>query len=401
MATRKFLGQAPAVKQVRRYTPSSVSIGQTFILTCNSKTVTFIATTTNVADVTAGLLALLTSSTAPPPPEFLEVTWTDSGTYLQGTASTAGKPFTITSSSGTGTLTASTVTASSGPNDISVSYNWSSNTVPSNNDTIIFENSNVDVLYGISQSGITGVNMIVDSSFGGSFGLPEITSTGYAEYRGTYLAYGFASIIYAGTGSRAKFDAGSTSCVATINNSGSSPETGIESVLIKGSALTINANKGSVGVAVFASETANAQVVKLGTLGSVSVRLGSGCVANAVTVNGGTFQANQNLTTLTVQSGGVATQNLQNGTVTTLVNAGTYIHNSNGTITTYTAIGRGQLEASQSLRTFTITNSSLMSGCGINDPFGRITFTNPIQLNQCRLGDVRIDVGVNRTLAIA
>src|SRR5437868_4407821 len=124
MSTNRWRGDAPAVAQVDNFTVSATANGAVFTVTCNGKTVTYTAvnsdTTTTVA---TALLALLNATTIP---EFQEVAWTSSTNILSGTAATIGKPFTITAgATGGGTFSRSAVVVSSGPNDVSVTKNWS------------------------------------------------------------------------------------------------------------------------------------------------------------------------------------------------------------------------------------------------------------------------------------
>lgn len=401
MATKKFVGNAPSIKQVDTYTPASVSIGHTFWLICNGKvTATFTATTTVVADVVAGLYAILTSTSQPPPAEFLDVTWTNNTTYLGATSKTYGQPFTFTTG-GTGTLTQATTVTPSSPNDLSITSNWADGSLPANSDTIIFENGSTDVLYGLDRSGVTSVTIRVEPSYSGRFGLPRRNTSGYTEYRETYVKWGITSLIYAGTGNRAKFDAGATACVMQINDTATSGETGLETLLVRGSSLTaVYVTKGSVAVAPYADETSTLITAKT-TGSSASIRLGSGCAVTQALLVGGTINANQNLTVATLDAGSVLTQNKATGTTGTLTNGGTYYHNSQGTITTYVGRPNGVLDLTKALVNFTISSTSIQTGHTIKDSYSRATYTGGIALSQCHVADVKIDVGISRTLSIA
>lgn len=133
MATNKWTGNAAAVAQVDTFTPASVTIGNTFTLSCSTKSITFTATAATVANVTAGLTSLVNASTIP---EFQEVVAADATTALTLTSRTAGVVFTITSSAAQGagsggmTLTRAATTTSSGPNDWNVAGNWTAGVVP-------------------------------------------------------------------------------------------------------------------------------------------------------------------------------------------------------------------------------------------------------------------------------
>jgi hypothetical protein len=61
MSTKRYIGNAQLLAQTDSFTPANVNIGNVFTLTCNGKTVSYTATVATVANVTAGLLAALTS----------------------------------------------------------------------------------------------------------------------------------------------------------------------------------------------------------------------------------------------------------------------------------------------------------------------------------------------------
>ena len=89
------LANTPAVAQISRETPTNVEINDSFSVTINGVTKTFVATVATVANVTAGLNALINTLTG--------VSSTDQGTYVAITASVAGTAFTISSSTINGT----------------------------------------------------------------------------------------------------------------------------------------------------------------------------------------------------------------------------------------------------------------------------------------------------------
>src|SRR5215831_18380092 len=125
MANIRWRGDAAKVAQVNTVTPANVAVNNTFSLTINGKSLTYTATTTNVSEITAGLVALVRATTIP---EFAEVIPQDNAVNLTLTAATPGTPFTQTSSAagGTATLTTTITTTGAGPNDWSVAANWDS-----------------------------------------------------------------------------------------------------------------------------------------------------------------------------------------------------------------------------------------------------------------------------------
>ena len=372
-------------------------------ITINGKV---ISTTTGTATIATFLATVVTNLNASVIPEFQEITWSQSTATLIGTADTPGKPFTMTvtktSTSGTidgTTSSAGTNTAYSSPNDISLAANWTGGVPIATND-IVFENSSVDVLYGLNQSAIAPNSLTIEPSFSGKFGNPTVTSTGYAEYRGTYLQYACATVTCAGTGGRIKLDLGSTAATITVNNTGSPIETGLEAMLIKGTALTaLIVNKGSVAVGGLDTETGQAlTTLTVGYVTSKSsdatVRLGAG-VSAPTTINqfGGTLITNQACTTIN-KYGGTLTNKV--GAVTTLKNLdGTVFYVSAGTCTTYTGGPTGTLDLSKDTSSRTFTNATIAKGSTIKDPSRTATWTNGVILQNCGVSDVSVNFGIN------
>ncbi len=52
------------------------------------------------------------------------------------------------------------------------------------------------------------------------------------------------------------------------------------------------------------------------------------------------------------------------------------------------------------MRALTITTSNLYAGATFLDPHGRATVTNGHKLNRCRISDVVIDAGFDKTLGV-
>lgn len=179
MANPYWIGGATAVAQVDTFVPANVEIGDVFTLTATGENssiaaITFTATAATVANVAAGLVAAWNAST-----NALHTGVTASGgtTNVVLTADTAGIPFHVTSSTTDGggtnsqTLSRTATTANSGPKDWNCAANWSTGSVPANDDSIFFNgNGGNDAIYGLVQSGVTPANLYIDFSFGYSIG---------------------------------------------------------------------------------------------------------------------------------------------------------------------------------------------------------------------------------------
>lgn len=117
MANLYWQGDATDIAQVSTITPANPSVGDVFTITINGHDVSYTVVAADLADeagdgsggneasavanVVDGLYAAVVAlqALASCPPEWQEVTATDSTTHLTLTANTAGKPFTVTATS--------------------------------------------------------------------------------------------------------------------------------------------------------------------------------------------------------------------------------------------------------------------------------------------------------------
>lgn len=106
MTLKIWRGDAPAVAQQTRITPSAVEIGDIFSLTINGKAISVIATAATASNVCTLLAAAIAASQIA---EFREFNVTNSGSSLLLTASTAGVPFIVTGGTGNGSSPGVTV----------------------------------------------------------------------------------------------------------------------------------------------------------------------------------------------------------------------------------------------------------------------------------------------------
>lgn len=370
-------------KQLNTITPANVGIGNTFSVVINSKTYTFTATAATVANVTAGLYALLSASTEP---EFTEVTWADGTTAVTGTAVTGGKPFTQTSSAtgGTATLVTVVTTANQSPEDVNDATNYSTAALPGAGDDMYVDDTDDFPgkwnLGSLSAVTLTSLNWL--NSFEADWGLPAYDTDGtvYLDYRPVYFVIGAATVNVGdglGNGSgRLKLNGGSVQSTINVFRTGSSSETDKEAFLWKGSHASnaMNVFSGSVGVAVFGGETATLLTLRVA---GGSVRLGSGVTLTTVEQSGGTLDTSSAITTKTHRGGTHVHRVGAIGTLT--ITDGSVDVRANGTVTTLT-IGPGTVDFSNDPRAITITNCTIYPGGTLIDKKGRITFTNPISV---------------------
>lgn len=415
ISTNRWLGAAAAIAQVQAATITGYDVTTTYTVTINAKIIASLGTGGTVTTTAAALVVLLNASTEP---EFAEVTWSNSSGTIIGTADTAGKPFifTLTVAGGTGTVGAvSSTTANSGPNDINLAANWSDG-IPTAADALYIDSTDVSLLYNLqSLSAVAVTSIDIGQNFTGSIGLPKVnadSSTDYHEYRADYWQIQATTVnIGYGTGDGSgliKLDVGSaTATTFNVNNSGSATEAGLEAIQLKGTnaANVLNVNKGSVAVAAFPGELATVATLRVGYETSQSsdaaVRCTVGVTLTTINQSGGTLSINGAATTIN-QTGGILTVDGTGAVTTITLDGASMVYNSSGTITTLTVGVDSTADFAQDMRPKTITNEvNLYGGATLNDPFGILTLTAGFQTQRCRLSQVAIDLGVNRSYTVA
>lgn len=418
MATIYWRGFAIPVAQVDTLTVGgTVEAGDIFNVICNGKTLSVSATTTVLATTAQDIVTAFNNSTVP---EFAEITAAvTSGGALTLTADTPGRPFTITVStteSNLGAADAQTfgtaaTTANAGPNNWDTASNWSGGAVPVGADDVIIEAATSDILYGLAQSAVTLTSLTIKASYTGKIGLPKVNAEGsgsYFEYRADYLAISATTCTIGegpGNGSpRIKINFGTVQTAVTVFNSASGAETGLGALILKGThaSNTISVFKGSVSVAPFASEVATFLTILQGFVtnraGDSWMHFSSGCTLGTLTQDGGYMQTDAAIVTLLTIRDGVHEHKA--GAMASLVLlAGTCYYGGTGTITVAqvgSGAGVGILDFSKDMRARTVTAIDIYKGSEIRDPAATVTWTAGIDVNRCKLSDVKIDCGSHR-----
>ena len=182
---------------------------------------------------------------------------------------------------------------------------------------------------------------------------------------------------------------------ATLNvqGSGTELEDGIPALLWKGTHASnaVNVNRGYLGIAYFAGETATVSTLKLGYFDSVEtdadVRCGSGVTLGTVTKNGGYLECGNTTAVITAFTQ-TAGESIIYGVATFAVTAltiwgGTVYYCTAGTLTTGIVGVGGLLDFRRDMRAKTVTNMSTYSPNGIQDPAAIVTWTNGIDFIGC------------------
>lgn len=418
MATRYWQPSALATYEKKTITVANTwATNDTGTITINGNDLTVtVGAAATTADVAAALVAAFNGSSAVGTetrnttgnliPEFNEITATLSGSTVILTHDTAGVPFTATvseSTAGSGTLAIANTITASGPNYWDNADNWSGSTVPVDADTVVIASGSVDILYGLNQTSVSLATLRIEQGYSGKIGLPHRNANGYSEYRTAYLTLGDvgdtqAMTVYVGSGEgagsgRIKIDNGDAQTTLVVYNTGNPAETGIPSLLFKGThasnAATVN--KGSVGFAVLGDETASSTTV-LTTLnvgyttnpaGDATVRCGLGCAATTINQSGGKLETNTAATTIT-KTGGELTLAGNGVTVATLNERGgtTYVTGT-VTITNASVSNAGVLDYSRDMRAKTLSNQLNIYGnqAKFIDPF-KVTGSVVVDMEQ-------------------
>lgn len=368
MSKRTYIGGAAAVAQVETFTPANVEVNDVFTITITLESgatvaVSFTATATTVANVTAGLTAAWNNNTVAKQ----LASASDGTTLLTLTAANSGVPFTTAASTTDGggtntqTLTKATITASAGPYDLNIAGNYAEGIVPVAGDDVTFASGKA--LYGLNQSAvftgkITFLPSFVNAQCGSAGNRLQCAPTGL--------------VIDAGGTTAIWLDIGSANIPVTVNTTGSPTSSAYGVDLIGSNMTTVTANSGSVGIAVNAGETATiATFVNNGA----TVVVGSGVTLTTFVQATGTATVNCAATTISVNGGTLTTRGTGAMTTATVSGNGTLVSNSSGTITNLKRLG-GSADFTKSRASRTVTNDTYTIGGEIIFDPTVVTFTN-------------------------
>jgi len=420
-----------AQNEVQTLTITGTPTGGTFTLTYDGQTTSTIAYNADAATVDAALEALsnigagdvtCAGGALPGTPVTIQFTSalaqlnvaliTADGSGLTGGSSPDAAVATTTpGSAGDPTLANATTTSATGPNHFDNADNWSGGAVPVDSDDIVFENSDVDCKYGLSQTSVSPASTTVKMSYTGKIGLPRKNSNGYIEYRTTYLTIGDSGDgvtntveIGEGTGAgsgRLKISTNDSQTILNVLNTGQGAESGIPALLWKGTHASNVANlqKGSVGIAFFDGESATLSDLNVNYVtnvtGDVQLRCGDGLTLTTVDMAGGQVTLESAATTINQYNGELTHRS---GNITTLtIDGGTYFEEAANTTTTLLVGSDGVYDCRRNLKSRTITNISLHERSAFHDPFGTVTASNGYDFVRCTPGDVTFNVKPHQT----
>uniref|UniRef100_A0A6M3LAY0 Uncharacterized protein n=1 Tax=viral metagenome TaxID=1070528 RepID=A0A6M3LAY0_9ZZZZ len=361
MAAIVWKGGATAVAQVNTEQPALMDIADTFTIVLTdyqgfSDSITYTAAAATAKDVVEGLMALAVAAKAAGAYGWKDVTCTENDVLLTITADTAGQPFYVTASSVGGTLTDASVTACAGNNIATQNENWVGGTAPADGDSIVIPADAAYDIYGADMTDKEIVGFTIEEGCTIDIG---------ARNKPLALDLTYSAAAYdanlAGIGTQ--FLNLTNTDAVNITESGSAPGDGQYSKNLRGDAV-------SVTVACADGE-------------SVGIAGGSG---EAMTI-----------TTLTINSGDVTIAAAVAPT-TINVNGGTVFYHSTGTATTVNIGPSGTVDKRNTLNTCTFTNVNMFAGAKLYDPYKTITLTNGVDLEQCGIEDVTLELGKHITV---
>lgn len=407
MATKNWKGGAAAVAQVTTITWSAYTSGETYTVTCNGKSISFVATASTQSNITTGLVAAVAASALY---EFVELTASDVSNTLTFTA-TAGLPFTLTASATSSiTATVTNTTDATGPNHFDEAQNWEGAAVPSAADDLVFDNSAYSVLYNIVDTTNYG-DITIGSNFTGEIGLPPDNANGYREYRARFLKLGngaSASSVTIGLGdgrqsSRINIDANAEDLTVRVYGTGSPDASGEYPVQLQnmGADSVIDVYDGQV--AILASSLTTLRVTPTEATSNVRVYVDESSTGQYLTQSGGYCEVRGSFTVQISTMGGVTRAVLDASCPVVIVGGGGVVYwETTASITTSaTVYNLGKIDFSRNGKGKAALRAYLYAGGEWYDPLGIVSVPAGVQLVGCKIDDVTLDMGFNKLISNA
>ncbi len=410
MAIVKWRGDAQKIKQVDTVTYAGTpASGNTVTLTINGKDLTYTLdgsdTTTTVATAMAALIGQYNNNI----PEWAEVSAESAANVITITGHEDGRPITISESDTGGGITQAlaSVTDAEGPNHWDIAENWEGGAVPGAGDDILFEDNDVDCLYGLNDSGNPS-SIRIRASYTGRIGLAT-KNDDYFEYRTTSMELNVATWIIGegeGPGSpRLRLGNGGSAATVTVYKT-ADPEDDNQAFIFEGTSVSnvMRVYRGSVGIGTETDgDSSTIATLHVGYVDDIEadadVVCGRSVTLTNVAKTGGKLVIEAATTTILQDAGEIEVKG--SGIAASLVlNGGTCDYNSTGAITALHVGSQAAIDFSGIMPDVTVTNCNLYAGASLRDPFRRVIWTNPIELTRCSLLELEaLDLGTHITLA--
>jgi hypothetical protein len=392
MALKTWMPRARAVAEVHTITPANVEVGDVFTITINGKTVSFTATATTVANVTAGLAAAWALATEA---EFTEITASDQTTHLRLTHNTPGVPFMLTATATDGggtddqTLTDLITVEASGPERIDDDANWAEGAAPADGDDAEINLTLGSVRFGLSNlSGVTvaSLRIYTTEQTQNVFGKPTINPAGYVEYRALEASVGATKCVIDAESPliRINFGAAQTDCEVRRSGFGGSPTN--PPVQLRGTHVDNEWDfvGGESGLCLSSNQATNGAKLYVGP--DATLLVGPGVDIDVITSEGTlTYQGSGDEliatggTTVVVGESGWAELNAEGGTID---------YRSSGTVGHASMGGRepGTIACTKDLTPRTFTDVTMKRGGRLEDPNHTVTITNGVVVDRDSVG---------------
>jgi hypothetical protein len=253
----------------------------------------------------------------------------------------------------------------------STKTNYVGGTVPVNGDTVFIPAA---AAYGITGMSATALLAAFreDERYTGAIG----TAT-------APLSVDTDAAVLAGTGTQFIKIRNSTTVDVLECGSGSNTAYGLSLTGAGNAALRIAAGAGTVGVAANAGETGGFTAT---TVSTGEVTLGLGLTTSTINVDGGAVEVHCGSSTFN-QFGGQVHYD-EGKPVNVNLRGGTLYYSTGSTSTTVNLYAGSALDASLNMAGAVIGTLKINAPCTINDPNGRLTFTNPVEYHGINYKDV-------------
>lgn len=363
MSVLKWIGKAPRVNKVATVVVGSATNGETFTVSLANPSgrgaaVQF-ATRTASGDTTSTIASSLQSQLAASNHPFARAcTFTVNTATVTITANVGGVPF-IASVGGTGTLTLTTTTANSGPNDFSVPGNFDTGVIPASGDYLTISGLS-DILYGLN-AGVYDLTELHVLNYNGTIGdwYQDLQLAGVTM---TFNCPGSGKLYFnlsTSTGTSLlwlKNAPGVLSGEYGVNINQASSSANITRTQVDGGSLKLWTSTTTLDHRGGSTTSIDA-VATLRQVGGDVLLQGTGTTTTTAAVYGGTLTTESNLIVTTAD-----------------INGGRFISNATGTVGTLNCDG-GVSDFSQSQNSRTVTNTNLRGGQFIRD-VNIVTLTN-------------------------
>ena len=229
-------------------------------------------------------------------------------------------------------------------------------------------------------------SVTIEEGYGLTVGAPDA-----ADIDDKYLVIDAEAVTLAGTG-ESYLECWHADRILVIK-AGTAAGDGEQMLYLRGddnARLDIQASSGQkIGLAGLPGETAEFADIYI-TGGEVYIGAGVS-VSGSLNVYGGMVENAAAIATINV-FGGVL-DNVGDCSTGLTVRGGTVYYRGTGTTAAVIVAGDGSLDLSLDSRSRTFTSTTIYQGASFRDPWTSVTYTNALQLAQCGLSDVTLELG--------